>query len=94
MNMRNTMKTVVLTGISVLVSAGCAPPRVLVGHSYATSNKSIETIIEKSGASVGSGKEKTELFNVYMRVCDQDEGNSTARCKDTLILENVTPSSI
>ena len=80
--------------VVALAAVGCAPPKVLVGHSYATSNKSIETIIQKSGESVGSGKDKTNLFNVYMRVCDQNENNSQSQCKDTLILNNVNPESI
>lgn len=88
------MKRIVLFALVTLVGVGCAPPKVLVGHSYATSDKSIETLIEKSGASVGSGNNKQNLFNVYMRVCNQQSTNEIAECKDTLILDNVTPNSI
>ena len=78
-----------------LALAGCsAPPKVLVEHSYASSDKSVETFIQKAGASVGTGKDKTELFNVFMRVCNQDASNAMAVCKDTLILENVNPRSL
>jgi hypothetical protein len=78
-----------------LAAAGCSgPPKVLVDHSYASSDKSVETYIQKAGASVGTGKDKTELFNVFMRVCNQDASNSMAVCKDTLILENVNPRSL
>lgn len=79
---------------SVLAAVGCAPPKILVAHSYASSNKSIETLIVKSGASVGTGDDAKNLFNVYMRVCDQDANNDTTACKDTLILANVNPDSI
>lgn len=75
-------------------AVGCAPPKVLVGHSYATSDKSIHTIIQKSGASAPSGSDKSGLFDVYMRVCDQDASNTMSDCKDTLILSNVNPDSI
>lgn len=91
------MKNIALVGlgaVAVLLGNGCAPPKVLVGHSYASSDKSIETIIEKSGDQVKVGDQKQNLFNVYMRVCTQDANNATTQCKDTLILDNVTPSSI
>ena len=80
------MKSFVLVGLTALAAVGCAPPKVLVGHTYASS--------DKSGATVGSDKDKKSLFDVYMRVCDQDASNGTAACKDTLILENVNPDSI
>lgn len=77
-----------------LGSMGCAPPKVLVNHSYASTDKSIQTFITRSGDSVGSDKNKTNLFNVFVRVCNQDATNTTNACKDTLILENVNPNSI
>ena len=88
------MKSFVLVGLTALAAVGREPPKVLVGHTYASSDKSIQTIIGKSGATVGSDKDKKSLFDVYMRVCDQDASNGTAACKDTLILENVNPDSI
>lgn len=87
-------KSLIVFLTALFALAGCAPPKVLVGHSYASRDKSIETFIQKSGATVGSGDDKTNLFNVYMRVCDQDANNATARCQDTLILANVNPESI
>jgi hypothetical protein len=80
--------------IASLASIGCAPPKVLVNHSYASSERSIETFIQKSGETVGDGKDKTNLFNVYMRVCNQDATNNMSACKDTLILSNVNPGSL
>jgi hypothetical protein len=77
-----------------LAAFGCAPPNVLVNHSYASSDKSILTFIQKSGATVGSGDNKTNLFNVFLRVCTQGANNTTTSCKDTLLLENVDPKSI
>jgi hypothetical protein len=87
-------KTLLLAGVAALAAVGCAPPKILVGHAYASSNKSIETLIVKSGATVGTGSDAKNLFNVYMRVCDQDANNNTTGCKDTLILANVNPESI
>jgi hypothetical protein len=84
-----------LAAATTLAATGCSgPPKVLVEHSYATTDRSIETYIQKSGAAVGSGKDKTELFNVFVRVCNQDASNTMAGCKDTLILENVNPRSL
>lgn len=83
-----------IAGLTALTAVGCAPPKILVGHAYASSDKSIETLIVKSGATVGSGDNEKNLFNVYMRVCNQDAANNTTACKDTLILSNVNPDSI
>lgn len=94
------MRAVSLSTISCVVglalavsSVGCTPPKVMVDHAYASSDKSIETYIQKSGAST-SGDNKTNLFNVTMRVCNQESNNVTSACKDTLILENVNPKSL
>ena len=89
-----TMTRFALVGSLALASVACGPPKVLVGHVYASDDKSINTFIQKSGDSVGSGNEKTDLFNVYMRVCNQDPNNTTNGCKDSLILSNVNPKSI
>lgn len=97
--MRTPSLSLVLASLTAAAAAlamtGCSgPPKVLIEHSYASSDKSVETFIQKSGASVGTGKDKTELFNVFMRVCNQDASNSMGVCKDTLILENVNPRSL
>lgn len=81
-------------GLLALSAFGCAPPKVLVSHSYASTDKSVEAFIQKSGASVGGTENKTDLFNVYVRVCNQESNNTTTGCKDTLILDNVDPKSL
>ena len=94
MRSNRTLRTLGLA-VLALSAFGCAPPKVLVNHAYASTDKSIQTFIQKSGAAVGSSSEnKTDLFNVYLRVCNQAADNTTANCKDTLILENVNPNSI
>lgn len=84
---------VALAGVAALTACS-APPKVLIEHSYATTDRSVQTYIQKSGAAVGSGKDKTELFNVFVRVCNQDASNTMGVCKDTLVLENVNPRSL
>jgi hypothetical protein len=77
--------------LCVLALAGCAPPKVLVAHSYATSDKSIEALMQRSGETVGNTQAKNNLFNVFMRVCNQGADNTQSNCKDSVILENVKP---
>lgn len=90
-----SIKPRVLFALAIVSLVGCSPPpKVLVAHNFASSDKSIQTFIQQSGESVGSDKDKTNLFNVYMRVCDQDAKNGLAQCKDSLILSNVNPKSI
>jgi hypothetical protein len=87
------MRLLLLSCALALVGCGSAP-KILYFHSYASADKSVETIIQRSGASVGSGAKKSNLFDVYMRVCDQAADNSTVNCKDTLVLENVDQKSL
>jgi hypothetical protein len=83
-----------LLAVCGLSAVGCAVPKVLVDHSYATSDKSLEILIQRSGEAVGTGQNKTNLFNVFMRVCNQGADNTQANCKDSVILENVDPRSL
>ena len=87
--------TVIAVSVT-LASVACAPPKVMVDHSYASANKSIETFIQRSAAVtvIGNSSEKTNLFNVFMRVCNQDSSNTMASCKDTLVVSNVSPESL
>lgn len=78
---------------SVLAVAGCAPPKILVDHSYTAADKSIEGLMQQSGDAVGVGAKKGNLFNWFMRVCTQGADNSLSNCKDTVLLENVDPQS-
>jgi len=98
--MRGTLRSITLSlasllGLASLASvSACAPPKVLIDHSYASADKSLVTYIVSSGQSVGSGNDKTNLFNVFLRVCTQGADNTTTACKDTLILANVNPKSL
>jgi hypothetical protein len=84
----------ILLALCALAAAACAPPKILVDHSYATTDKSLEILIQRSGEAVNTGQQKTNLFNVFMRVCNQGADNSQASCKDSVILENVDPKSL
>ena len=83
----------ILFVLCALAAAGCAPPKVLVDHSYTAADKSIEGLMQQSGAAVGGGDKKGNLFNWFMRVCTQGADNSQSNCKDTVLLENVDPRS-
>lgn len=87
------MRTILVL-VCVLASGGCAPPKILVDHSYATADKSLEILIQRSGEAVSTGQNKTNLFNVFMRVCNQGADNTQANCRDSVILENVDPKSL
>ena len=46
---------VIVAAAASLAAAGCSgPPKVLVEHSYASSDKSVETYIQKAGAQKGN----------------------------------------
>jgi len=67
--------------------AGCAPPKVLVDHSFLEGDKSVKTVIQRS-------TENAKLFDLWLRVCDVSGGSTEVRCKDSKILSNVVPWSI
>jgi hypothetical protein len=89
-------KIVICAALSVptLVGCGATPPKSLMAHNYATDDKSVETLIQQSGAALKEGNAKTNLFNVILRVCNQSPRNEQSACKDTVVLENVHPGSI
>jgi hypothetical protein len=80
--------------VPALVGCGAPPPKILMAHNYATDDKSVQTLIQQSGAAVKEGNVKTNLFNVILRVCNQSPNNELSACKDTVVLENVHPGSI
>ncbi len=80
--------------VSALCLGACAPSKVLMAHSFASTNKVVETVIEPSGATVGTDKDKKRLFNVMLRVCDQGADPTPARCRDSVLLNDVDPDSL
>lgn len=80
--------------VMMVVAAGCSTPKVLVDHSFLGKTRTAKTLIQRTGSSFGSNKNKSELFNLHMEVCSFDPSHNEGRCKDTLVLENVVPRSI
>ncbi|HVJ88546.1 MAG TPA: hypothetical protein VM580_02005 [Labilithrix sp.] len=71
---------------------GCSPPpKVLVGHNFAGSDKSVKVMLQDSGQVDKANNRR--LFNVFVRMCDVT-ANSEASCKDTQVLDNVVPGSV
>ncbi len=69
---------------------GCAPPpKVMTSHQYLAESRSAKSLLQDSGATVDEQK----LFNYFVRVCNLDSA-AEKQCKDTLVLENVTPGSL
>lgn len=73
-----------------LLSACAGPPKVMTSHQYLHDSRSAKTLLQESGATAG---EDEKLFNYFLRVCSL-EGHNEKNCKDTLVLENVTPRSM
>jgi hypothetical protein len=87
------MKTamILLASLVAASAVGCAaPPKVMTSHSYLADKQSAKSLIQDTGITVNDNE---KLFNYYVRVCDLGEAVEE-KCKDTLILENVTPRSL
>jgi hypothetical protein len=63
----------------------CAIPKIMASYAYVGDTKTTKTLMEP--ATKG-------LFNSYMRVCNLEANATETNCKDSLILENVTPRSL
>lgn len=92
------MKSLVSTlGASIFAllafaQAGCStPPKVLVGHNFAGSQKSVKVMLQDSGQTNKASGQK--VFNVFVRMCDVST-ETEASCKDTQVLDNVVPGSV
>lgn len=75
-----------------LAGVGCStPPKVLVGHNFAGSQKSVKVMLQDSGQTNKASGQK--VFNVFVRMCDVST-ETEAGCKDTQVLDNVVPGSV
>lgn len=84
-----------LCAAATFAAVGCAPPpKVLKSHAFFGPDKTVQTYIQLSGETVGSGKDQVRLFNYFVRVCNQQAENTTTECKDQEVLSNVHPGSI
>lgn len=77
-------------GFGLVLASGCAVrPKIMTSHQYLGEARSAKTLIQAS-EKVG---DDAQLFNYFLRVCNL-EGAGEKQCKDSLILENVTPGSL
>jgi hypothetical protein len=78
--------------VLLAAASGCATsPKVLVGHNFAGTEKSVKVMLQDSGQTNKASGQK--VFNVLVRMCDVATEAESA-CKDTQILENVVPGSV
>jgi len=86
---------IVAAVVVALFAASCTPPKVLTSYGFRSETKTGKTFMQRSGASADTGgKQATNLFNVFVRICDLDASNNETNCKDTLVLENVNPRTV
>lgn len=77
-------------GASLVSAIACAPPpKVMTSHQYLGETRSAKTLIQQSA----KGADDVQLYNYFLRVCDLN-ASTEKQCKDSLILENVTPRSV
>lgn len=88
--MKRVRNSVWMLGFGATLSVACAPPpKVMTSHQYLGETRSAKTLIQQSG----QGNDDGQLYNYFLRVCDLNT-SSEQQCKDSLILENVTPRSV
>ncbi|MCB9551414.1 MAG: hypothetical protein H6705_05940 [Myxococcales bacterium] len=80
-----TMATLALLAGVSMTSVGCGPPpKVMVDHGFLGQSRTVKLLMQRNAAGT---------FDQSIRVCTLAEGKETA-CKDTVVLENVTPGSL
>ena len=70
-----------------LLGAACAPPKVMIDHSYVDADKASKSYIQRSA-------DNDKLFDLSVRVCDVQASNTDTNCKDSKVLGNVVPGSV
>lgn len=74
-----------LGALATLALVGCGPPpKVMVDHGYLGQTRTIKLLMQRNASGT---------FDQSVRVCTLSAGKETA-CKDTVVLENVTPGSL
>lgn len=82
--MKQTMMLALL-GLAAVGAVGCGPPpKVMVDYGFLGQTRTIKLLMQRNAAGT---------FDQSIRVCTLDSGKETA-CKDTVVLENVTPGSL
>jgi len=80
------LKRITLAGLMLgaMLATGCVMPKVMVDQAFMGDNHTIKMIMQKNAAGT---------FDQSLRVCSIEKGVE-AKCKDTVVLENVTPGSL
>lgn len=67
-----------------LFVGGCVAPKVMVDQSFMGDTHTVKMLMQKNASGT---------FDQSLRVCTIENGQET-KCKDTVVLENVTPGSL
>lgn len=81
------MKTIRIALAGLVVGAlatGCVAPKVMVDQTFMGDTHTVKMLMQKNAAGT---------FDQSLRVCTIEKGAET-QCKDTVVLENVTPGSL
>lgn len=76
-----------------LVLTACATPTYLVGQRFSSgqgSRYARYTISPTAATSNSDGR----LYDLSVRLCDQQEDGASSHCKDSLVLQNVVPRTV
>ena len=86
-------RRVLIVVFLILFASACAPPKILIRNEFgkfARENKTIKLFIVHAGTlQEPGGKEKKDIYHLFIRVCDLDNENKEVNCKDSLILKNI-----
>jgi hypothetical protein len=92
------MKRISLALLAAAASTSIAcgpPPKVLVHQEFFPPALGEDKIAQESMQLSGQSTDKQRLFNYSIRICDVNpQGVAKPTCKETLILENVSPKTI
>jgi len=88
------MKKTTLLLVAIASQIGCAavPPKVQISQEWHGDEKNVRTLMQQSGQENKASGQK--LYNVWVNVCDVQEGNAEVGCKESKVLEDVLPGSL
>ena len=70
--------------LGALLTTGCVAPKVMVDQGFLGDEHTVKMLMQKNAAGT---------FDQSLRICTI-EGGAETKCKDTIVLENVTPGSL
>ena len=88
MNIHKMISALILAFVCVVASGCAAPPRILVSQTY-VGERSVQYLMQKTGGTTGKSKDKVQLFNFSMRICNITDEGKESDCKETPVLRNV-----